>query len=165
MKDALKYLTVAHEHDPVDFGVMLKLGWLYNILHDDREAINWFDLASKSPDASVSAEAGASLSQPRAGVRAFRTTAWLFPFFSTRWHDAFGYGQVKTEIKLGSLPIRPYLSMRFVGDARGTTGVDLEQPHAAISLRKLFHLWRSASPQLPSTALPDGSKPAKPSSI
>ena len=29
---------------------MLKLGWLYNILKDDREAVKWFNLASKSPD-------------------------------------------------------------------------------------------------------------------
>ena len=27
LKDALKYLTIAHENDPVDFSVMLKLGW------------------------------------------------------------------------------------------------------------------------------------------
>src|ERR1035437_3432562 len=49
----------------------------------------------------------------------FRTTAWLFPLFSTRWHDLFGYGQVKTEINLG-IAVRPYVSMRFVGDTRGT---------------------------------------------
>ena len=32
LKDALKYLTIAHENDPVDFDVMLKLGWTYNML-------------------------------------------------------------------------------------------------------------------------------------
>ena len=58
LKDALKYLTIAHENDPVDFAVMLKLGWLYNILKDDREAVKWFNLASKSPDPSISNEAG-----------------------------------------------------------------------------------------------------------
>src|SRR5579864_6617234 len=41
LKDALKYLTLAHEQDPVDFGVMLKLGWVYNLLHDDQEAVKW----------------------------------------------------------------------------------------------------------------------------
>ena len=35
MKDALKYLQIAHEGDPGDFEVMLKLGWTYNILHQD----------------------------------------------------------------------------------------------------------------------------------
>ena len=58
----------------------------------------------------------------------FRTTFWAFPFFSTRWHDTFGYAQVKTEIKLGKLPIRPYLSARLVGDVRGTTGSTLSNP-------------------------------------
>jgi Tfp pilus assembly protein PilF len=128
LKDALKYLTLAHEQDPVDFGVMLKLGWLYNLLHDDREAIKWFSMASKSPDASVSAEAGKAYRNLAPEYERFRTTAWLFPFFSSRWHDAFGYGQIKTEIKLGSLPIHPYLSTRFVGDERGTTGSTLSNP-------------------------------------
>src|SRR5258708_32048938 len=36
LKDALKYLVIAHENDPIDFGVMLKLGWLYNIMHQDQ---------------------------------------------------------------------------------------------------------------------------------
>jgi Tfp pilus assembly protein PilF len=128
LKDALKYLTLAHEQDPVDFGVMLKLGWLYNILHDDQEAVKWFGMARKSPEPSVSAEAGQAYRNLAPAFERFRTTAWLFPFFSTRWHDAFGYGQIKTEIKLGSLPIHPYLSTRFVGDERGTTGSTLSNP-------------------------------------
>jgi len=120
MKDALKYLTLAHDQDPSDYGVMLKLGWLYNILHDDREAIKWFDLASQSPDASVSEEAEQAYKNLAPEFARFRTTVWMFPMFSTRWHDLFGYGQVKTEIKLGHLPIHPYLSTRFIGDARGS---------------------------------------------
>jgi Flp pilus assembly protein TadD len=125
MKDALKYLTIAHENDPVDFSVMLKLGWVYNILHDDREAIQWFRLASKSPDPAVSEEAGHAYRNLAPALARFRTTAWIYPFYSSRWHDAFGYGQVKTELKLGSLPVRPYISMRFIGDARETTGSTL----------------------------------------
>ncbi len=125
LKDALKYLTVAHEQDPADFEVMLKLGWLYNIVHDDREAIKWFNLASQSPDRSISKEAGQAYHNLAPAYQTFRTTVWLFPFFSSRWHDAFGYGQIKTEIKLGSLPIHPYLSMRLVGDERGTMGSTL----------------------------------------
>ena len=42
LKDALKYLLVAHEQDPVDFDVMLKLGWTYNNLKDDADALRWF---------------------------------------------------------------------------------------------------------------------------
>src|ERR1019366_10320304 len=49
IRDALRYLTIAHENDPVDFDVMLKLGWANNLLKDDREAIKGFNLAPKSP--------------------------------------------------------------------------------------------------------------------
>lgn len=128
LKDALKYLTIAHENDPVDFAVMLKLGWVYNILHDDREAVKWFKLASKSPDSSIANEAGQATRNLEPGFARFRTTAWAYPFFSSRWHDAFGYGQVKTEIRLGSLPFRPYFSVRLVGDLRGATGSTLSNP-------------------------------------
>jgi Flp pilus assembly protein TadD len=128
LKDALKYLTIAHENDPVDFSVMLKLGWVYNILHDDREAVKWFNLASKSPDSSIANEAGQASRNLAPDFARFRTTAWAFPFFSSRWHDAFGYGQVKTEMKIGSLPFRPYLSMRLVGDVRGMVGSTLSNP-------------------------------------
>ena len=69
LKDALKYLTIAHENDPVDFGVMLKLASLYNIMHQDQQAIKWFKLASKSPDPAVAKEADQELPQPGAGVR------------------------------------------------------------------------------------------------
>ena len=41
MKDALKYLKIAHESDPDDYGVMLKIGQVYNQLHDDRSALDW----------------------------------------------------------------------------------------------------------------------------
>jgi Flp pilus assembly protein TadD len=122
MKDALKYLTVAHENDPVDFGVMLKLGWVYNILHDDKEAIKWFKLAAHSPDSSVSDPATEAYHNLAPQFALFRTTVWIYPFFSSRWHDAFGYGQMKTELKLGRLPIRPYVSVRLDGDIRGSIG-------------------------------------------
>ena len=101
---------------------MLKLGWVYNILHDDRDAVKWFDLASKSSDPSISAEAKKAYHNLAPQFQRLRTTVWIFPFFSTRWHDVFGYGQIKTELKLGRLPIRPYLSVRFIGDTRGTIG-------------------------------------------
>ena len=128
LKDALKYLTIAHENDPVDFSVMLKLGWVYNILHDDREAVKWFNLASKSADASIAKEADQASRNLAPGLALFRTTAWAFPFFSSRWHDAFGYGQVKTEMKLGKLPFHPYISARFAGDVNGTLGSTRSNP-------------------------------------
>jgi tetratricopeptide (TPR) repeat protein len=121
MKDALKYLEMAHESDPGDFNVMLKLGWAYNILHQDAQAIRWFDLARKSSDALVAKEATQAWRNLRGAGERFRTTAWLFPAFSTRWRDLFAYGQVKTELRT-SLPVRPYVSLRFIGDTRGAIG-------------------------------------------
>lgn len=122
LTDALKYLRIAHESDPVDFWVMLKLGWANNILHQDSEAIRWFELARKSPDPAIADEANKAYESLRPSLARFRTTGWMFPFFSSRWKDAFGYGQIKTEFKLGSLPFRPYVSARFVGDIKQTTG-------------------------------------------
>src|SRR5207237_8370762 len=57
MKDAIKYLERALETDPLDFAVMLKLGWTYNILHDDFQAVRWYDMARKSPDLEIASEA------------------------------------------------------------------------------------------------------------
>jgi len=128
LKDALKYLTIAHENDPVDFAVMLKLGWLYNMLKNDREAVKWFNMATKSPDTKISSEASQAYRNLEPEFQLFRTTAWIYPFFSTRWHDAFGYGQVKTELKLGKFPLHPYISTRFVGDTRDTQGSTLSNP-------------------------------------
>jgi hypothetical protein len=46
----------------------------------------------------------------------------MYPMFSSRWRDLFSYGQVRTELRT-RLPLRPYVSARFVGDTRGTIGV------------------------------------------
>jgi hypothetical protein len=43
---------------------------------------------------------------------------WAFPTISTRWRDTFVYAQAKTELRV-AFPIHPYLSLRFIGDARG----------------------------------------------
>jgi len=119
MKDALKYLEAAHESDPGDFDVMLKLAWTNNILHRDVTALRWFDLARHSPDSKIASEAALGFRNLRAVGQKFRTSAWFFPVFSTRWHDAFGYGQIKTDLNTGSF-IRPYVSTRLVGDSRFT---------------------------------------------
>lgn len=127
LKDAVKYLTMAHEADPLDFAVMLQLGYAYNMLHDDAEAIQWFALARDSDNSQIAADATKAFNNLRPSLALMRTTTWLFPFYSTRWHDMFGYGQIKTEIKIGKLPFRPYLSTRIIGDTRQTTGGALPQ--------------------------------------
>lgn len=121
LKDALKYLQVAHESDPGDFDVMLKLGWTYNNLRLDRDAIRWFELAGRAPDPRISFEAGRAARGLRSSTRRVRTSAWFFPNFSSRYDDVFAYGQVKTELRLRG-PLQPYASLRFIGDTRRTTG-------------------------------------------
>lgn len=121
LKDALKYLTIVHENDPADYDVMLKLAYTHNMLKQDRQALDWFKLARYSPDPSVAGEAQRAYQGLLPQFQRFRTTTWTMPFFSSRWKNAFNYGQIKTELK-SPLPVRPYLSMRFVGDARGSTG-------------------------------------------
>ncbi|MEO8369826.1 MAG: tetratricopeptide repeat protein [Candidatus Solibacter sp.] len=121
MKDALKYLEAAHEDDTGDFDVMRKLAWTYNILHRDAIAWRWFDLARRSPDPTIAADAEKGFKNLRGAAQRFRTTAWLYPLFSSRWNDLFVYGQIKTAINLG-LPVQPYVSVRFVGDTRRTVG-------------------------------------------
>ncbi len=121
MKDALRYFELALEEDPGDYSAMLQLGWTNNILRRDAQAFRWFDMARRSPDPKIALEATHARDNLREGVEMFRTTAWFYPLFSTRWHDQFGYAQVKTEIRT-HLPIRPYLSVRFVGDTRETIG-------------------------------------------
>ena len=123
MKDAVKYLTMAHDADPSDSSVMLRLGWAYNILHQDSDAIQWFALARASSDPYVAAEASVSYRNLRASDASFHITVWAFPMFSSRWSDTFGYGQVKAEFAT-HLPIRPYISVRFIGDTRGAIGAE-----------------------------------------
>ncbi len=121
LKDALKYLKLAHDADPVDFSVMLKMAWAYNMLREDGVAMRWFALARKSPDSAISEEAEKAWETLRPSQARVRTTAWMFPFYSSRWKDVFSYGQIKTEFRIDRLPFRPYLSTRFVGDLRRTT--------------------------------------------
>jgi tetratricopeptide (TPR) repeat protein len=117
MKDAVKYLLQANESNPEDLEVAYRLGWAYNILHDDVEATRWFGVARASSDPRIAADATRSWRNLRGETQRFRLTAWLFPTFSTRWHDAFGYAQIKAEVRTG-LGFRPYVSARFVGDYR-----------------------------------------------
>jgi tetratricopeptide (TPR) repeat protein len=125
MKDALKYLEIAHEAEPADFDVMLRLGWAYNILHQDGEAVRWFDLARHSTDEKIAAEALKAWKNLRSSNETFQTTVWAYPLFSTRWHDLFSYAQAKTAWRkspLARLRLNPYLSLRFIGDTRVTIG-------------------------------------------
>ncbi len=120
MKDAARYFEAAHEDDPADASVMLSLGWVHNALHQDEVALGWFDQARQSSDPQIAAEAGRAYRNLRPTFARWRFTAWALPFYSSRWNDLFSYGQAKAEYRLGNLPFRPYFSVRFVGDVRGS---------------------------------------------
>jgi tetratricopeptide (TPR) repeat protein len=116
LNDALRYYRAALEEAPGDAEAQLKLGWTYNMLRQDEEAIRWFDMARKSPDPGPKSEAERAWRNLRSASARVRTTAWAFPMFSSRWHEGFTYGQVKSELRIGKLPLRPYLSLRLMGD-------------------------------------------------
>jgi Tfp pilus assembly protein PilF len=117
LKDALKYLRIAHENDPADFDVIEKLGQTYNLLKDDRQAVEWFRLARKSPDPRIAADSSRAFESLHPAFARFRTSAWAFPMYSSRWRDVFAYSQLKTEL-MPNWPVQFYLSTRFAGDAR-----------------------------------------------
>lgn len=120
MADALKYLQLAHEADPADYEVILKLGWAFNLFKDDQTALHWFDLARNSPDPAIAAEAWKAYRNLAPAFERFRTTFWAYPIYSSRWQDLFGYAQAKTEMRLPRVPfLRPYVSIRLLGDVRG----------------------------------------------
>ncbi len=121
MKDAVRYLQAAHQSNPFDYDVMLRLGWAYNILRQDAEAIVWFDQARKSPDPQLAGEAWRAFRNLRDSNRSYHVSGWFYPLYSSRWSDLFGYGQLKVELKTG-IPLVPYAGVRFIGDTRRTTG-------------------------------------------
>lgn len=119
LNDAARYLKSAYESDPTDFSVMMNLGRTYNNLRNDREAVRWFDLARKNPDQKAALEAKRAYSNLASGLRRVRTTVWTYPMISARWKDVFAYAQAKAELRFDHVPLRPYASVRFMGDFRG----------------------------------------------
>jgi len=120
--DAIRYLQQAHEDDPEDAEVMLKLGWAYNAAKQDDEACQWFDEARHSDDKAIAMEASKAFHNLN-GDPVGQTTIWALPMFSSRWKDAFTYGQMKRTIPLPWLGkanklISFYVSMRFDGDVK-----------------------------------------------
>lgn len=120
--DAIKYLRQAHEDDPEDGEVTLKLGQAYNIANDNRDALECFDEARRSSDPEIAAEANRSF-RNLSGYPQPQTTVWILPMFSTRWKDGFTYGQIKRTIPLpwlkqGNKLVSFYVSTRFDGDVR-----------------------------------------------
>src|ERR1035441_3223379 len=124
MKDALKYLQVAHEADPGDFDVMLKLGWAYNVMHQDRLALPWFDLARRSPDPQVASEASQAWRNLESEARLFHTTASAPPQYLSEssfiagagirtvpWHNLTGWFEAGSAMS--------YITGHMLPDYRG----------------------------------------------
>lgn len=133
--DAVRYYRRAHDLDPTDFDTMLRLGQSLNMARRDQEAIQWFFLAARGPDAAVAAEATSalrSLTAPAPSIAAMAAAAppreglvssfWAMPMHSTRWGSTFAYSQAKSELDFSGWPLVPYLSLRFVGDTTGAVG-------------------------------------------
>ena len=127
LKDAKREFLRAYEIKPDDHTVALKLGVVHNLLRQDREALKWFRLAAASPDPAIAGQAQQSYENLAPQFRRVTTTLWTYPFYSSRFNTAFNYSQLKSEFRLGRLPLRPYLSLRFVGDVTQRTGQALPQ--------------------------------------
>ncbi len=133
LKDAVKYLEVAHEADPGDFDVMRQLGWGYNALHQDQMAVRWFALARKSPDPEIASDADHAWHNLRRSTEPVQITAWFYPIYSTRWQDFFGYAQVKAEVRT-KWRVVPLCQRSLCGRYAGGHGTD-------VAFGKLVHPW------------------------
>jgi Tfp pilus assembly protein PilF len=122
LKDAMEYLKQAHMADPGDMGLVFKLGWTANILHQDREAYHWFELARQSNDPAIASAADQAWRNLRPAEEPVRFSGWMFPVVSTRWNDLFGYGQLRTEFNT-HWPIQLYASVRFDADVQSTKAI------------------------------------------
>ena len=130
-RDAIRYLRQAHEDDPDDPELLLKLGYAYNLAKDDTSALKWFDQARRSSDSAVASEAAKAWRNLH-GDTLPQTTIWTLPMYSTRWHDLFTYGQIKRNLPLPwTIPhhwFSLYLSTRFIGDLRSSMQWDPSAP-------------------------------------
>ncbi|MBI4892776.1 MAG: tetratricopeptide repeat protein [Acidobacteria bacterium] len=119
VQDAYRFFRIAHEENPADAGVAYKLGLTSNLLHQDREALRWFDLARKSPEPSIANQASAAYETLAPRFRRFSFNVWGIPFYSSRWNGVFLYGQAKAEWHPARSIFTPYLAARLVGDTSG----------------------------------------------
>lgn len=164
LHDAVRYLQQAHEQDPQDAEVLLKLGWAYNQSKDDSTAIEYFDEARRTDDPQIASEASRAYHNLR-GDTMPQTTIWTLPMFSSRWKDVFSYGQIKRTVPLPFLGkanklVTFYLSTRFAGDLKSSMDEHVIAPQylsessfifgAGVSSRTWHHLtgWAEAGESL-----------------
>lgn len=126
-RDAVRYLERAHEENPDDMEIVLKLGWAYNYAHDDATAIRYFEQARHAADPKIAAEAKQAYTNLTGGAEP-QTTMWILPMYSSRWNDAFSYGQWKRTLPLPVHFISIYVSARFDGDMRSSIPAGVNTP-------------------------------------
>jgi tetratricopeptide (TPR) repeat protein len=120
LDDAVREFTEVHRLDPSDDQAVLQLALLYNMLKKDQIALGWFKLARASRDRKVAEQARQAIHNLEPSR--VTTTVWALPLVSSRFNTAFGYGQIKSELNLKGLSVKPYISFRFEGDTRSRTG-------------------------------------------
>lgn len=126
LKDAYRYYREAVSEDPEDFESIYQLGVVSNLLGENRQALEWFRAARLAPDRALATRARTSYARLWPSFQKFRLSAWAIPFYSSRWGDAFVYGQGRAEWRPTSKQVWLYSSLRVIGDT-GTSG----QPLAA----------------------------------
>ena len=122
LDDAAREFSRAYELNPEDLSSALKLGIVYNLLKRDRQAVEWFRLASQSIDPQVRTQAERSYRALAPQFQRVTTTFWMNPLVSSRWRAGFGYAQLKTEFRVPLTRVRPYVSARFAGDVGQRAG-------------------------------------------
>ncbi len=120
--DAKRQFAEAYEANPADHTSALKLGVVYNLLDQDRQAIEWFRIAGESENPFIAEQARRSYRNLAGQFRRVTTTVWAYPIYSKRFGTVFGYAQAKTELRIGDSRLKPYVSMRLSGDVKRTTG-------------------------------------------
>ncbi len=120
LPDAYRYYREAVSQNPEDFESIYQLGVVSNLLGNNREAVDWFRAARLSPNTLVASRARTAYSQLWPSFQRFRLTAWAIPFYSSRWGDAFVYGQGRAEWRPTSKQVWLYGSFRVIGDSGGS---------------------------------------------
>lgn len=128
-RDAIKYLTDAHQLDPNDMEVTLKLAWALNQANRNDDAITYFMLASKASDKKIAQEALKAYHTLKGDVVP-ETTVWSMPMYSSRWNDGFEYGQVKRTLPVPGMDafnkiLSFYVTTRLMGDVKSTADIKM----------------------------------------
>ena len=136
LKDALKYLQIAHENDPVDFGVMLKLGWTNNMLHDDKDGRALVRARPAQPRSGDRRRGRAGLPEPGSVDGPHPDDILDLPVLLLALAGLFTYGQLKTEFRTRQAALPP-LRLRPLRRRPAPAAQSSARP--AVPLRVVIH--------------------------